>query len=333
VEILHNENISLDKWNYLLSKSPYASPFQTPAFYELFNTIHDLSAEVFAVKKDFDIITLCVVTFQKEPGFKGFFSRRAIIYGGPLLIKDDFEAFDLLLKHIYNAIKRKAIYIEVRNYFDYSQYKALYVNARWKWLPYLNLRLSLEKNDLDSVLAKMSYNRRREIRLSLVEGAIYREADNISEVEELYLILKKLYNNKIKLPIPNLEFFLLLFNSTIGKVFVVIHNFKIIGGAFCFFWGERTIYTMYYCGLRDYHRKIFPTHLCILAAVDFGIRHGLSYLDFMGAGLKNKEYGVRTYKKEFGGDIMEHGRFLKINNHLLYNIGEFGLKLSNILKK
>ena len=83
---------------------------------------------------------------------------------------------------------------------------------------------------------------------------------------------------------------------------------------------------MYYCGDRNYSKKLFPTHLSILAAIEFGLTQNVKSLDFMGAGKRDKEYGVRQYKLEFGGEIVEHGRFLKISRPVLFQLGNIGLK-------
>lgn len=331
--LLRNHQISTEKWSAILAISPYSSAFQTHIFYELCNGVPGISAEAFALEEDNNLKALCVVTLQKEPGIKGYFSSRAIIYGGPVLLDLDKEAFNLLLKSIAGQFKRKGIYLEVRNYFDYSQFHDHYIKAEWEWLPYLNIRLSLKEKSLEDVLASMKYNRKREIKLSLAEGAVYREPIDISEVQNLYLILKELYIEKVKLPLPDIDFFLALYSSAIGKVFVILHNNKIIGGAFCFYLEKRSIYTMYYCGIRNYHKRIFPTHLSILAAIDFGIKKKLEYIDFMGAGLKGKEYGVRKYKQEFGGELNEYGRFRKINNKFLFVVGGMGLRIKKLIKK
>jgi len=333
MKFLRNSEVPIEKWNFLLLKSPYSSPFQTREFFQLYNSVSNLSAEVFAVEDSGDLKSLCVVTIQKEEGIKAYFSRRAIIYGGPLFISHDFETGEFLLHHVYLELNKKVIYIEVRNYADYSKLKSLYVTAGWMWMPYLNIKLLLKDNSLNHVLGLMKYNRRREIKLSLAEGATFRDANDISEVQNLYLILKELYINKVKLPLPDFDYFLALFRSKLGKVFVILHNNRIIGGTFCFYLEHKTIYTMYYCGERNYHTKIFPTHLSILAAIDFGIRNKLEFIDFMGAGLKNKEYGVRKYKHEFGGELLEYGRFRKINNKFLFIIGELGLRILKLLKK
>ena len=90
---------------------------------------------------------------------------------------------------------------------------------------------------------------------------------------------------------------------------------------------------MYYCGLREYHPKIFPTHLAIVATIDFGLKNNLQKVDLMGAGKPNEEYGVRKYKSEFGGDLVEQGRFIKVYNPFLFQIGKIGLKIIKKLGK
>ena len=47
----------------------------------------------------------------------------------------------------------------------------------------------------------------------------------------------------------------------------------------------------------------------------------------MGAGKPDDGYGVRDFKAKFGGQLVEHGRFLHVMNPLLYNIGKLGVKL------
>lgn len=61
---------------------------------------------------------------QQEGGFlKRFFTKRAIIPGGALLSPDiSKEALSLLLSTMKKQLKRKAIYIEFRNYNDYKQF-------------------------------------------------------------------------------------------------------------------------------------------------------------------------------------------------------------------
>ena len=52
----------------------------------------------------------------------------------------------------------------------------------------------------------------------------------------------------------------------------------------------------------------------------------------MGAGSSDEDYGVREFKSKFGGKLVNYGRFIKINNKLLYKIGKMGLKVIQSFK-
>jgi lipid II:glycine glycyltransferase (peptidoglycan interpeptide bridge formation enzyme) len=333
--ILHQNNISTKKWESFISDNHFTTPFQTPAFFNFYNSVSGSSAQVFAVEEADMLLALCVVTFQKEKGVKAYFSRRAIIYGGPIIADGDkgLSACSFLLKAILHELKHNVIYIETRNFNDYNDYKSCFASESWRYESYLNIQIPLQDKSVEDILSAFKYNRRREISLSLKEGATYILADNTDEITEIYHILEELYKQRVNLPLPSLDFFIKLFHSEVGKVFVVIHNHKVIGGSFCCYYHSNSIYTMYYCGLRNYHARIFPTHLAIMAAIDFGLKSKLRMIDLMGAGIPGREYGVRKYKAEFGGEMVEQGRFLRICNPFLYSLGKTGLAILKKLTK
>jgi lipid II:glycine glycyltransferase (peptidoglycan interpeptide bridge formation enzyme) len=64
-----------------------------------------------------------------------------------------------------------------------------------------------------------------------------------------------------------------------------------------------------------------------MAAIEYALQNGIGTVDFMGAGKPGRDYGVRDYKLKFGCELLEQGRFLKIQSPLLYRTGETGLKL------
>jgi serine/alanine adding enzyme len=330
---LIDNRIDRKKWSDFFFSNQFATPFQAPAFYDFFNSVPGNSAKAFAIEENNQLKALCVVTFQKEKGLKGYFSRRAIIYGGPLLDQNSSDALEKLISLISAELKHKVIYIETRNFNDYSQYKNIFLKDKWQYIPYLNYQIHIKDRTLDKILSQIKYNRRREIKLSIKEGSVYGAAANAEEAKALYNILADLYKQRVKLPLPDYNFFEKLFYSPVGKVFIVKHNNQIIGGAFCIYFPSNTIFTLYYCGLREYNKKIFPTHLAILAAIEFAVCENLTMLDMMGAGKPDEEYGVRNYKAEFGGELVHHGRFLKINNPVLYQLGKTVLALLAKIKK
>ncbi len=327
MEFIGTENIQADKWYDLSIRSNYISPFQTPEYYNIIKQNEGFTPYVFATEEDGIYTSLVVVVVHKEKGYKSFFTRRGIIYGGPLFAENESISLSVLLKGISQYFKSKVIFIEIRNFFDYSEHSDIFLRDKWEFLSYLNYTIELQNLKPGELLSSFSYNRRREIRLSIERDASYKECETQLELRSLYNILEDLYKKKVKLPLPNFEFFFKLWQSEIGKVFVVLKDGKVLGGCFCVILKKVSIYTMYYCGLRDFDKKIFPTHLAILAALDFASQNGIAIFDFMGAGLKNKEYGVRQYKQEFGGRLNEYGRYRKILNPFWFKIGELGLAL------
>jgi len=334
MHLLIDNNVPKASWDDFLINNIHQTPFQSHSFYSFYNSVKGLSAKVFAVSEESEILALCVVTFHKENGVKSFFSTRAVIYGGPLVITGDsgHRALNFMLSALNKALHSKVIYAETRNFSNYDLYKDIFLNSGWYFEPYMNVQIGLNGKTSDDLIKSMKYNRRREIQLSLKEGAVYKEAENENEVKSLYYILSKLYKSRVKLPFPDSSFFINLFNSDIGKVFIVTHNQTIIGGSFCVYYPGMSLFTMYYCGLRNYNPKIFPTHLAILAATDFGFKNNLSLIDLMGAGKPNDAYGVRDYKVQFGGNLVEDGRFVKTLNPFMYKLGKFGLKLLSKIK-
>jgi len=326
MKLLRNEEIKIPEWKNALSKSSFVSPFQSPEFFQLYNSTQGYSSDVFAVELNNELQCLAVVTIQKEKGVKSYFSRRGIIYGGPLILKNDIITVQFLLQGISKHYKDKLIYLEIRNNYDFSFFNDGFNEADFVYQKHLNVQLNVKDLSIDEILKGMKYNRRREINLSFKEGALVREAKSVKDIEETYKILSDLYKSRVKLPLPEIEFFINLFNSPIGKVFVVSHNEMIIGGTYCIF-DDQSIYTLYYSGIRDYNKKIFPTHLAIIGAITYAIDNKLSVVDFMGAGKPEEEYGVRDFKLQFGGDLVEHGRYINILNPLLYKTGKLGLKM------
>lgn len=326
------DQITKERWRKFLEGSLFSSPFQSWQYFQCINETPNSGAKVFALFEKDELEILMVVTLMQERGFQRVFSKRGIVFGGPVLGENlKAEQLAFFLKHVSKKLRGESIYVETRNFFDYSSFIKDFNNAGWKYEPYLNYQLSLMNVKREDVLSLLSYNRRREIRGSLSLGATYNLCSSESEVHDVYEILRRLYSERVKVPLPSLDFFLSLFHNNILKVFIVKHDGKCIGGSFCPFQEGKNIFTFYYCGLRDYQKSIFPTHLAVLAAIEYAIDKNIPIIDFMGAGKPDVSYGVRQYKSEFGGTLVEFGRFLKILNPTMFRLGKVGLNVKKLI--
>ena len=92
---------------------------------------------------------------------------------------------------------------------------------------------------------------------------------------------------------------------------------------------RRCIYEWYICGNDIDYREQYPSVMATWAAMNYAAEHCIARFDVMGAGVPNVPYGVRDFKADFGGNLVEQGRFIHIAKPIWYRIGELGV---NILK-
>lgn len=321
--VIKNDFVDKAKWMDLLNTTKFKTPFQTQQYFEVCVKAPKHEGLVLAVEgKNQGYLALCVTDIVCERGFKSVILKRAIIHGGPLISSEgDRDALELLLECLVKELHRKVVYIEIRNYNNYIEYTSLFNKLGWKYTPWLNARKQLDYSDLNELLHSFKYNRRREIRISLEAGLSFNETTKPEDIQNLFKILKTTYKERVGLPLPELQFFNECIESGLMKVFIVKDKSEIIGGSFCIILKEDSIFTYYYCSLHPYKHNIFPTHLAVLAAMEFGLQNKLKNIDLMGAGEPGKKYGVRTYKMGFNPELAEYGRFLKIENKIIYKIG------------
>ena len=331
MKLISENTIQINKWSQLLSNCEFSSPFQTPAFYNYYNSLNNFSANVFAVEEEGEYKALAIVTIQKEKGIKSYFSRRGIIYGGPLVQENGQEYIDHLLNDIVKFYKGKLIYIETRNYFNYSDYQSQFKNSGFVYVPWLNFHLNT--SDLASMKKAMSNSRLRQVKKAIKNGAEWREAENREDIISFYNILSDLYHTKIKKPLFSLEFFLEIYKQNIAKYFLVYFEGKVIGGIVCPIMSGKSIYEFYVCGLDNEYKDQYPSVMATWAAMEYANQNNIPLFDFMGAGSPEEAYGVREFKSRFGGDEVEHGRYIHILNPSLYKLGVFGLKILSKIKK
>lgn len=321
------EEIDQEKWLELMDNSDTASFFQTKECYDFFSSLDCVDPFIFGVEENNDLKGVVVGYISKENNYiKQFFSRRAIIFGGPILAKNiSKEAVQALLKICKERLQNRSIYIEFRNFNDYSRYIDEFEIAGFSYQAHYNYHI-------DSCLGlnNLSSSKRRQIRRSIDAGVKIKEADSEAEIKEFYKLLSNLYKTKIKKPIFPYEFFLEFYKKNLGVFLMVLYNGKVVGGIMCPIFQKKVLYEWFIVGKDSDYEKIYPSVMATWAAIKYANDNLIDRFDFMGAGKPDEEYGVREFKSKFGGVLVEHGRFVAVNRPYLYKAGKFGLK---ILKK
>ncbi|NDV46040.1 peptidoglycan bridge formation glycyltransferase FemA/FemB family protein [Paludibacter sp. 221] len=319
--------IDVLQWEKLLEDSSVASFFQAPSCYRFYDSLSFLKPFVFGVSEDGSLKgIMCGYIIADGGRLKRFFSRRAIIPGGALLADNiSNEALFLLLKQTKTYLEGKAIYIELRNYNNYISYRECFEKVGFSYQAHLNFHV--ETLDAESALKQLSSTKRRDIKLSKKEGAEIIEIKEEKDLKEYYDILKDLYETKIKTSLFPYEFFEKLGKLPEGKIFGIKYQENIIGGSVCVLLKNKTVYEWFVCGLDGKFKNIYPSTLATWADIEYAAENNFKYFDMMGAGKPDEGYGVREFKAKFGGELVEHGRFLYITKPFMYKIGKKAIML------
>lgn len=311
-----------------IEQAPNAHFFQSPEFLEFIEPVKGYRPVLLiAVNEAGDVEGSLLGAFQSDGGkVKSYLSRRLIVWGGPL---GNESAARRLLEALKKTAAGKAIYIEFRNYFDTAPLQNAFAESGFTFKPHLNFLVTLDSEA--AVNKRMSSNRRRQVRSSMAAGATVSEPQTEEEMLELYRLLERLYNEKVKKPLPSFELFRKFWTSPNGKTFVVKYQDKVVGGSAGPVYRGRIIYQWYVCG-DNTHKGIHASVLATWAQIEYGLSNGYQIFDFMGAGKPEEEYGVREFKARFGGEEVCYGRYEMILNPALYRVGKLGLKIYHKIK-
>ena len=327
-KIVDSRDVDVVAWASLAQTSSVTSWFQTKEAYCFFGSLSFLEAFAYGVEKD-DLLKGVVVGYvQKDGGgIKQFLSRRAIVLGGPLLADDiEKEGLALLLGTLKSNLKKKAIYIETRNFCDYSRWKNTFMAHGFDYEPHYDIYVDTStKEQIEQNLGK---SRKRDIRVSFRDGANMIVQPSKEQVAEYYLVLSELYKTKVKTPLFPLEFFEKLSELDTSAFLLVEYGGKIVGGTVCVGLPGKALYEMYACGEDGIHKNIFPSEMATYAGLQYAAENGYPIFDMMGAGKPDDGgYGVRDFKLKFGGALLELGRYRHVCKPILFQVGKWGVKI------
>lgn len=333
MKILGINDINRSEWDRLMLCCSTGSWFHTPEAYDFFASMPELFQPfAIAIENDGYLRGVCCgyVTVEKS-AVKQFLMRRAIVVGGPAIVDDATDAeVTALMSAVRKELGSKAIYVESRNFNDYSKWSSAFASAGFDYVPHLNFHV--DTSSVDIVESNLGKSRKRDIRTTVREGVTIVEHPTEEQVVEYYGILRNLYETKVKTPLFPLSFFIELNKHKDGRLLLTEYNGRIIGGTVCVALEGKCLYEWFACGEDGVYPHVFPSCYATYAGIRYAAEHNMPRFDMMGAGTPNEAYGVRDFKAKFGGVEVEHGRFLCITKPLLYKIGVLGVKILKRLK-
>lgn len=328
MKIVVGKHIDSKAWMDLVKVSPVATWFQTQEAYDFFDGFAFLEAFAFAVEEDGRLKGIVTGYIQKDGGaVKRFLSRRAVALGGPLLAKDiSDEELTLLLCTLKDQVGKKVIFVELRNFNDYGLWRTTFEQCGFQYQPHYDIHVAT--TSMEVINERLGKSRKRDIRVSMRDGASVVTQPNLAQVKDFYDILNTLYATKVKTPLFPLELFEKLFACDNAAFLLVEYAGRIVGGTVCVGLPGVALYEMYACGEDGAQKTIFPSEVATFAGLQYAAENGYPKFDMMGAGSPNDGgYGVRDFKLKFGGELLELGRYVYVSKPLLYQIGKLGVKI------
>jgi serine/alanine adding enzyme len=326
--------LNREAWSDFVFQHPEGNVFQTPEMYDVCKSTKNYEPHFLGiVDDDGGILAILVAVLQREySSFIGGLTARSVIWGGPLVRNDDVKVFRRLLDEYDNHIGKHVLYSQFRNLRKMDKFKSLFLDAEYRYEEHMNVIIDLSKSE-ETLWKELHSKRRNEIRRARREGTYVRELVDISEIEQVYDILSDVYNDA-RIPFADRSMFLasyeILRPKGLSRYLGAFNNGKLIG-AICLLAYKKRIYDWYAGSSREYLKK-YPNDLLPWEVFKWGMQNGYVEFDFGGAGKPNEDYGVRDYKRKFGGDLVNFGRFQKIHKPFKYAMARAGYNCWRCLK-
>lgn len=326
--------IDRNKWSDFVWTHPKGNIFQTPEIFDVYEktSLHE-PVLLSASDNEGNILgILLAVIIREYAGELGSLTARSVVIGGPLAQGDDGMILRSILQAYEKLARKKAVYSQYRNLWDTGDVSTIFREVGCSYEPHLNILVDLGKPE-ETLWREVHSKRRNEIRRASKEGTTVRELTTDAEVAKAYPILHEVYQ-EARLPLADISLFRQAFRVLGAKgmvrFFGAFNDGELIG-VMCVLSYRDVLYD-WYAGSFIRSRSKYPNDLLPWEVFKWGKLNGYKTFDFGGAGRLDEEYGVRDYKKKFGGDFVSYGRYMRIHRPFLYRVGRAGFALYKLTK-
>lgn len=335
--ILNIDQVDHDKWTSLVNDHPNGSVFHLPGFYYANKNARSYTSFFLGIENQNKKLLGILIVIIKENYFYPISSltRRADIFDGPLVKDYDISVLSALLNK-YNSFaeSKNIIYTLIRNsVVQELSLKNIYTKNNFLYQAHLNILIDLSPGQ-DILWKTIKRNRKDGINKGSKQGFVFKEIDEI-DTDIFHNLVRETYKNTA-IPIPpkslysalnrkmseNIKWFGLYFNNSLIICLLAL----VFNGVF----------SAYVIGIKKDAKllQLRPVDFFYWEVIKWAVNNDYKLFNWLGAGKPDKEYGVRKFKLQYGGDLIEPGRYIKIHKPRIYKIMEFLFeKKSNLRKK
>ena len=330
LEITNSPDIK--QWSEFVYNHPQGNIFQTPEMAEVYKRTKNYEPILLAVvdtKNDEILAVLQAVVIKEISGFLGTFSARSIIQGGPLFIENEkgIEALKVLMEHYDKIAQKKALYTQIRNMWDMSNILSFFNSIGYEYEEHLNFLIDLNRPE-EEIWRDIHKSRRKGINRAFKRGVVIEEVRDKKFIPIFYGIVEETYKNA-RIPLADISLMESAFELLAPKNMATFYMAKyedIYVGARVVLNYKGLIYDWYAGALSDY-LSLYVNEALVWHILKEGANNRYHTFNFGGAGKPNEEYGVREFKRRFGGKMVNFGRYEKIYSPVKMKIVEKGFEM------
>lgn len=319
-----------EAWKDFNHNQSQGNVYQTPEMVEVYRRTKNHDPVYLAIvdnNGEFRALMVAVIIKEME-GLIGSLSARSIIIGGPLFIEDE-DTTEVLLKLFeeYNKIQKGVLYSEIRNIYDTSRFREVLARRGYEFKEHLNYLIDLNKSK-EELWGQISRSMRKNINRAERAGLEIEEMKDRDRIPVFYGFLEDVYRHA-KMPLADISLFYAVYDILVPKGMAKFHLAKYDGeyvGGRLSLMDNKTIYADF-VGVPKEHKKLNVNPLLNWNIIKWGSENGYQVFDFGGAGKPGIEYGVREFKRQFGGELVNFGRYNKVHSPIKMSIAEKGFKI------
>jgi hypothetical protein len=330
IEIASSPDIS--QWADFVYKHKHGNIFQAPEMKEVYERTNNYEPIILAAYDDASKEMLAVmhaIVMKEMGGILGSFSARSIIQGGPLFIegKKGINAAKRLMEHYETIVHKKALYSQIRTMWDTSNDFSFLKSMGYYFEGHLNFLINLNRSE-EEIWHDIHKSRRKGINRSADRGVVIEEMRDKCFIQNFYDIVNETYKNA-KMPLADITLiesvFELLAPQKMATFYIAKYKDKYVGARAVLNY-QGLIYDWYAGALSDC-LSLYVNEALVWHILKEGANNGYHTFDFGGAGSPDEEYGVREFKRRFGGNMVNFGRYTKVHAPTKMKIAEKGFEL------
>lgn len=323
-------------WREFVDNHSQGNIFHTPEMFQVFAHAKGHQPTLWAaVSSTGRVLALLLpVRITLLNGWLRHFAARALVYGSVLCVPgaEGQEALAKLLRTYAQEVDGRPLFTELRNLSNLEAVQPTLRENRFVFEDHLDYLIDLKRPPeaiFQGVGRRTRKNIRRELRRNEVVVA---EAKEREQVAACYDLLRRTYR-AARVPLVDRSLFEAAFDLLYPKNMVrftlahvgqtpVAASVELLYKDIAYGW---------YGGMDRAYRSYMPNDLLTWHILQWGAENGYATYDFGGAGKPDEDYGVRTFKAKFGGELVCFGRNTCVHSPRLLRLSTLGYRIYRLL--